>query len=208
MRHQLLLLLSVGLVIFFALMNVDAPSLTGAAVTEERESYAMVLHDIITSFFENTDINFPDGECGDIAQELYGNIAYTPLDTTAGYATTRDHRIATLNFVTDRTAKYGTVDMARGPEIIDDGITDSFISINTETIVRVPKEIRTTFFSMDLYGMANGEFVVTHGSFSTPSVDCTFVTRNHLAVCDCVSHPITGIRVAGITALRPIQQNI
>lgn len=201
--------MSVGLVVFFALLSFKEPSITGAAITEENgKSHAMVLHNIITDFFGIQGINFPNGKCGDIAQELYGNIAFNSLDTSAGYGTTGPDRIATLNFVVDRTEKYGTVDMAKGSEIIQDGTTDSFISINTETIVRVPKEVRTTYFSMDLYGISNGAFMISHGSFSTPSVDCTFVTKNSMAICNCVSHPITGIRVAGITGLRPVARNV
>lgn len=197
------------MVVFFALMSMKEPFITGAASTEENvKSYAMVLDNVITNFFGIQGINFPNGKCGDIAQELYSNIAFSSLDTTAGYGTTGPDRIATLNFVVDRTEKYGTVDMAKGSEIIQDGTTDSFISINTETIVRVPKEVRTTYFSMDLYGISNGAFIISHGSFSTPSVDCTFITRNSMAICDCVSHPITGIRVAGITGLRPVERNI
>ncbi len=209
MKHQLLLFLSVGIVLFFFLVNIDGkPSITGAATEEKEPSHAKVLDNIITNFFGDFHIDFPDGGCGDIAQELYGNIAYSPLDTTAGYGTTGSHRIATMNFVIDRTARYGTVDMAKGSDIIDDGQTDSFISINSESIVRVPKEVRTTYFSMDLYGLSEGQFVVTHGAFSTPSVDCTFITQNRMAICDCVSHSIVGIRVAGITALRSGKQNV
>jgi hypothetical protein len=29
-----------------------------------------------------------------------------------------------------------------------------------------------------------------------------------MAVCDCISHSIVGIRVAGITAIRPGKQNV
>jgi hypothetical protein len=210
MKHQLLLFSSVGLVLFFFLVSLDGkPSITGASTTEENDaSHALVLDNVITNFFGDEHIDFPDGGCGDIAKELYGNIAYSQLDVTAGYATTGSHRIATMNFVVDRTSKYGTVDMAKGSDVIDDGQIDSFISINSETIVRVPKEVRTTYFSMDLYGMSRGMFSVMHGSFSTPSVDCTFFTRDGRAICDCVSHPITGIRIAGITGLRPVEKNV
>ncbi len=201
MKHQLLLFLSIGIIFFFILLNIDilpGNSITGAATKETKEFYSYTLNHVVTEFFHDADINFPDGGCGDIAQELYGNIAYSPLDTSAGYGTTGADRLSTMNFVIDRTARYGTLDMAKGNEIISDGSTDSFISINTETIVRVPKEVRTTYFAMDLYGFSDNEFIVSHGSFSTPSVDCTFITRNGRAICNCSSHPITGIRIAGI----------
>ena len=205
MKHQILLYLSAGLIIFFALLNIRMPSPTGAAadVTHaEEEAYAVDLNSIVKGFFGDISIDFPDGGCGDIAKELYGNIAYTPLDVSSGYGTTGPDRIATMNFVIDRTTKYGTLDMAKGSDVINDGLTDSFISINTETIVRVPKEIRTTFFAMDLYGTSDGDFIVMHGSFSTPSVDCKFVAKDGIAICNCASHPITGIRIAGIAVPR------
>ncbi len=208
MKFHWIIYVAAGLVAFFTLLQIEMPensTPTGASITEETDNaYAVELHNIIISFFGINGIDFPDGKCGDVAQELYANIAFTSLDTTAGYGTTGDDRIATLNFVVDRTEKYGTVDMAKGSEIIGDGPTDSFISINSEAIVRVPKEGRTTYFSMNLYGTSQGNFIVNHGSFSTPSVDCTFITRNREAICECISHPITGIRIAGITGFRPV----
>jgi len=204
MKHELLVFFSIGIIFFFVLLNADFPrgSITGAATQETTEFYAHTLNHLVTEFFRDADIDFPDGGCGDIAQELYGNIAYTPLDASAGYGTTGVDRISTMNFVIDRTTRYGTLDMAKGRGVINDEMTDSFISINTETIVRVPKEVRTTYFAMDLYGMSDGNFIVMHGSFSTPSVDCTFITRNGKAICDCASHPISGIRIAGIAVPR------
>jgi len=208
MKHHWILYAAAGLVAFFTLLQIELPensTPTGAAITEETDNaYAVELHNIITDFFGINGIDFPDGNCGEVAKELYANIAFVSLDTTAGYGTTGSDRIATLNFVVGRTEKYGTLDMAKGNEIIGDGPTDSFISLNSEAVVRVPKEGRTTYFSMNLYGTSQGNFIATHGSFSTPSVDCKFVTRNGEAICDCNSHPITGIRIAGITGLRPV----
>jgi len=210
MKHQLLLFFSVGIVLFFFLVSIDGkPSITGAATADEKgTSRAFVLNDFVKNFFGDIDIDFPDGGCGDIAQELYSTVAFSELDDTSGYSTTGRSRIATMNFVTGRTAKYGTLDMAKGSDVINDGMTDSFISLNSETIVRVPKEVRTTYFAMDLYGFSNNEFVVTHGTFSTPSVDCSFVTRNRMAICDCVSHTIRGIRIAGIAVPRDFRYTL
>jgi len=209
MRHPILISLSAGLVLFFALLNIHIPtgSPTGAVV-EETGSSALAIHTVITNFFEVQDLQFPAGACGDVAKELYENVAYSQMDTSAGFSTTGRDRIATMNFVIDRTARYGTVDMAKGKGIINDGPTDSFISLIPEAIVRVPKELRTTYYSMDLYGVSDGLLYIIHGSFSTPSVDCKFVAREGQAICDCASHTITGIRIAGITGLRPSEENV
>ena len=208
-KHQLLLILSFGLVVFFALLNVHIPTgMPTGAVVEDEGTSALALHTMITNFFEVQDIQFPAGACGDIAKELYGNVAYSQMDTSAGFSTTGADRVATMNFVIDRTARYGTVDMAKGKGVIHDGPTDSFISLIPEAIVRVPKELRTTYYSMDLYGVSKGFLYITHGSFSTPSIDCTFLNIDGQAACNCVSHTITGIRIAGITGLRPTEENV
>jgi len=208
-KHQIILILSVGLVMFFTLLNVHIPTSTPTgAVVEDTESSALALHTVITDFFEVQDVQFPIGACGDIAKELYGNVAYSQMDTHAGFSTTGVDRIATMNFVIDRTSRYGTVDLAKGSGVIHDGSSDSFISLVPEAIVRVPKELRTTYYSMDLYGISKGLLYITHGSFSTPSIDCTFITVNGKASCNCASHTITGIRIAGITGLRPTEANV
>jgi len=207
MRHQLLLLLSVGLVIFFALMNVDAPSITGAFLVKETETtYAVKLHHIVNKFFGVAGLQFPAGSCGDIAEQLYANIAAQGLDETSGTITSGNSKLATISFDIDQIDTFGTLDMVKGPVLMDGNPEDSFISISAESIVRVPKEIKTTYYFLDIYGMSDGLFHVTHGSFSTPSVDCTFKSQAGQAVCDCNVHRVSGIRTGGITALRPLPE--
>ena len=78
------------------------------------------------------------------------------------------------------------------------GYDDSMISINTEAVVRTPKDTRKTFFNMDLYGVTNQFFYVQRGRFSTPSLDCEFVNQEGTAICECEVHSIRDIAVAGI----------
>ena len=192
--------------------SLDHPTISGAAVTDgvddtplsSSSTYSVGLDHVVSNFFEIEAIEFPSGDCGDIARELYSDVAFTGMDTSNGFGTRGRDRIATMNFVTDRTARYGTLDLVRGLSLVGDGTSNSFLSVNTETIVRVPKEVRTTYFSLDLYGMSAGTFRVNRGRFSTPSVDCTFIADKGRAVCKCNAHSISGIRVAGITADRSV----
>jgi len=212
MTHQLLVFITFFLVIFFALLNIHVPlshSPTGAVVNDDasdttNHAYALALDGVVSAFFNTQTIAFPQGDCGDVARDLYNTIAFTSVDTSSGFVTRGPDRVATLNFVTDRTARYGTLDLVNGPSLIGDEGTTSFLSINTETIVRVPKEVRTTYFSLDLYGTTNTQFHVTRGKFSTPSLDCSFVSTGDIALCNCKAHSITGIRVAGITGVRAV----
>ena len=212
MRHPVLLTLSFFLIAFFTLLqlNIDyqvASPTGGAIVEQEAESahYAVALDHVVTDFFSVNAIEFPSGSCGDVARDLYSTVAFTSIDVSSGFGTTGVEGVSTLNFVIDRTARYGTMDLAKGKSIVGDKYSTSFISLNTETIVRVPKEVRTTYFSLDLYGTSGSTFQVDRGRFSTPSVDCDFLSSPEgIAVCNCNAHSISGIRVAGITGIRSV----
>ncbi|VVB81900.1 Uncharacterised protein [uncultured archaeon] len=203
MKHQLLVFASVGIIVFFALLNIDIPSLQGHGLTgqavEEAESYPVMLNDVVRDFFAVGYVDFPSGGCGDVAASLYDNIFLTPLDATTGFATVGVDRLATVNFVIDRTERLGTLDMMSR----SDGGENAVLNVNAEAVVNIPKQSRSTFVVMDLYGTTTDKFYVTKGRFSTPSLDCTFVTRNDQTVCDCKVHSITGIAVAGITSPTP-----
>ena len=203
MNHRILLFLTVTIVVLFALLTWRNPPESPTSAAVEDEGYAYTVHDIVSNFFGIIDVQFPEGSCGEIAKGLYKSIAHTSMDQSSGFLTEGNDKLATVNFVIDRINDYGTIDMAKGRKVISDGSSDSFISMNAETIVRVPKEGRTTYFSMDLWGSSLGNFIVGYGRFSTPSVDCDFVNKNGKAACDCKAHTIMGIRVAGITSFRP-----
>jgi len=206
MRHQLLLLLSVGLVIFFALINVDAPSLTGAAIVKDysrnQETYAVQLNDHILRFFGVEGVYFPSHPCTNIAKDFYSSIVLQPVQVTAGFGNKGPERITTTNFVIDWDDRYGTLDLSYGEHILADYEADSMISINTESIVRVPKSTRLNFFSMDLFGVTRDRFYINKGRFSTPSIDCVFILNNGDVICDCDAHSISGIEIAGITGVQ------
>ncbi len=206
MRHQLLILLSVGIVLFFFFINIgEKPSITGASLMEETErTYAVRLHHIANDFFEIDGLQFPEGGCGEIAQQLYSHIVSSSVDETSGFYTSGKSRLATLGFDMDQKDTFGTLDMIKGPVLMNGKPDDSFISISAEAIVRIPKEIKTTYYFMDLYGTSDGVFVVNRGSFSTPTADCSFVVNDGMADCKCNVHRVSGIRTGGITALRPI----
>ncbi len=205
MRHQILISLSAGLVLFFALLNIHIPTGTPTgAVVEAETTYAFTINHLVKDFFDVEDVIFPIGSCGEVARELYGNIAYTPTDVTSGFSTRGPDRLATIDFVIDRIERFGTIDMAIGESMRLGKPLDSFISINAESIVRVPKDTRSTYYLMDLHASANGLLYITSGQFSTPSVDCDFTTKDGFAICDCQVHRIYGIETGGITALRPL----
>ena len=210
MKHQLLLFLSIGIIFFFVLLNIELPKggITGAAIVEETEdNYALKLSHLVNNFFEVNGIIFPLGDCGDITREMYKGLTRYAFSETAGYGTNGYHRLASISFDIDELDAFGTIDMAKGETLLKGDDADSFISINSEAIIRVPKELRSTFFLMDLYGNSGTYFTVTRGSFSTPSVECSFITRDGQAVCDCNVHSIYGIRTGGITGVKPFPNN-
>lgn len=203
MKHQLLIFASIGIIVFFALLNIDIPSLnvphmTGAATKTNTPGTALVTY--VSDFFEVLDVQFPSGSCGDIASGLYSSIAYKEVDSTVGFATTGDDRVATVNFVIDRINHYGTMDMANGNAVLAGDAAEGFIAFDAESIVRVPKETRSTYFFLELYGSVDEFFIVKRGKFSTPSVDCSFESRDGVAVCNCQTHRIYGIRTGGVTS--------
>ncbi len=205
MKHQLLLFLSVGLVIFFALINFDKPSLTGAAIIKDNtgsESYAMNMHATVLDFLRVEGISYPSNECTEIARELYVNIARPSAVVTAGFASSGPERVASINFVTEWDDVYGTIDLIHGKNILSDYNADTMMSISVESIVRLPKRARANFFSLDVFGFSRDKFYITEGKFSTPSFDCYFAKENGEFLCDCDAHPIAGIEVAGITGVK------
>lgn len=202
MRKQIWLYLSFGIILFFTLLNVKMPSITGASITEEGVA-AERLHDKVKDFFQIEGLLFPEGPCALIAKQMYEDIALKSLDVSAGFSNDANERISSTNFVIDRLRRYGTIDMVKGTNLLLDYEVDSMISFNVESIVTVPKEDRTNFYSMDLMGNTEDKFYITKGRFSTPSFDCAFVRHNGDVACDCDAHPIKGIEVAGITGIPP-----
>jgi hypothetical protein len=198
MKHQLLVLISVGIIIFFTLLNVDFPqqsnALTGAYTldtNDEDNTYAVALHHVISDFFETSQLVFPTGSCGDIAKELFDEIAYTPIEQSTGFSTNKNERIATISFGLDRT--IGILDMMKSDTILQEA--DSMISMGAERVVRIPPDpMRITFFTMDLYGYSRGLFIINRGRLSTPSLNCTFVSRDGKAICDCRTHTVQDIK--------------
>ena len=172
-------------------------SITGGAIIGDAQTKTSAPADQIHEFFLVDDVIFPIGGCGDIAKGLYESTLKQQANEMVGFKTEGPTRAATINFVLDRIRKFGTVDMITG-NLIDDPYADSLISINTEAVVRTPKETRKTFYNMDLYGIANQYFYIQHGRFATPSLDCTFFNKEGYAVCDCEVHAIRDIAVAGI----------
>lgn len=208
MKHQILLIISTALVVFFAVLQLDMPSPTGATIVKPTEgTYAIAIDHIVNRFFNVAGIRFPLGTCGDVVRELYGNVAYDSLSASSGFGSRGEHRLATVSFAIEQTDTFGTVDMVKS-SILNGGDVNSFITMSVETIVRVPKDTRSTYLFMDLYGVSDGEFKVVHGGFSTPSVDCTFVTKEGTAICDCKAHRIYGIEIGGESIMPFAMQKI
>jgi hypothetical protein len=211
MKHQILLFLSVGVIFFFILLNIELPhgnNITGAAIIDETEdTYAIALAHLVNRFFNIQGIRFPIGSCGDVIRELYSNVAYEGLTATSGFSTDGQHRLATVSFAIEPIDTFGTIDMVKS-SILNGENVDSFITMSAETIVRVPKDTRSTYLFMDLYGISDGAFNIIRGEFSTPSVDCSFITRDGVAICDCNVHRIYGIEIGGETISPFVQQKI
>jgi len=180
---------------------VDSSSPTGLVVDEE--IHAKNLNNLVNDFFRITNVQFPSGACSLVARDIFYNLVDSPVDVTAGFITDGDERIASVNFVTDRTRKFGTIDLSYGNKLLEEDNANSMISTSTSAIVNVPKRSRVNFLNMDLYGYSDGSFYVNKGRFSTPTMDCAFVRNNGETICDCVSHTISGMEIAGITAYRP-----
>ena len=189
--HTVLLLTLVASIGFVV---IKTPALTGLAVQEkqEQQTYAHTLNDRITRFFGVYAIDFPRGQCTAIAEELYNELAFKTTEITSGYSTTGKERLATINFGVERTESLGTVDLVKGKTITGNEDTDSYISMHTESVIRLPKKERLTFFALDIYGTTDELFTVRKGRFSTPAVDCEFTAQNGIADCKCSTHPIKG----------------
>lgn len=159
----------------------------------ERKTYAYSLNDRVTNFFEVYAVEFPRGTCTRVIEELYSNIAYPITDTTSGFKTTAKERIATINFGVETLESLGTIDLVKGKTLTGKDTADSFLTMHAESIVRLPREDRRTFLSMELYGESKELLKITRGKFSTPSIDCEFESQNGVADCKCVTHALEGV---------------
>jgi len=217
-KHQVCLTLSIALFLFFTLLSLDIPGIdvpgpTGGVIVNKylspeasEQTRAYTLHHRALDFFDLDGVVFPEGVCIPAAHELYGNVAYVPVDVSAGFSTSGQERTETMSFVIDRHERFGTIDFVKSPTFLSELNADSLISISSEAIVRVPKAERTTYLVMDLYGETVGPFIyITKGRFSTPTTDCIFLVEGGYALCDCDIHTIKGISVAGITAPSPTE---
>ena len=207
MKENYLVVVSAVIITIFLVGRAgvfDAP--TGLSVTDTTvpNTYAKTAHDIVKDFFPITKIEFPGGPCGDIVRDLYADVSSHPIDIQNGVSTDGPERIATINYVTDRLRNFGTIDMAYGRSILERNKVNMMISINSEAIVSVPKRSRTNFNSLHFYAVAGGGTAyVVKGRFATPSIDCAFEKEDDVTGCDCISYPISGIQVSGITQVRP-----
>lgn len=204
---KLVIYISVAFVLLGVLFVSDN-SITGRIVDD---TMAYSLHSHAMDFFGTSEIVFPPSVCSQTLSDLYDDVARSSLDVSTGFITTGSERLSTLSFVIDRTEKYGTADFVKSPTFIYRHV-DSLITINTEAVVRVPKETRTTYVVMDLYGSSSQTsrgslFLVQGGRFSTPSVDCFFVYVNGRTVCDCDVHSIQGIAIGGVTSAPFVEDN-
>lgn len=186
MKHQLYIYITIFLVMFFAILSVQNPEYTGAAAADDSQTYAYTLDHIINNNLGTYEVRFPTGACADTLEQLYQMTAGKPLEVTAGYSTKGNDKVASLTFGMDRS--LGSLDIVKG------GITglseETLVSIETHTTVRMPPGVvRLTSLNMNLYGYTRGEFFVTRGTFSTPSLNCEFTSQEGKAICDCRAHP-------------------
>ncbi len=190
MRHSIALLTSVALAVFFVLLQIKLPSPTGA-VAEEQHNVSLGLNQEVDNFFGTNGVLFPRGNCGDVISDFYSYYAFMPA-MTEGFATEGADKVATINFMMDRVRYVGTMDLFKG-QFLSAGDENAQIGVKMESITRIPKGSRRNFFDFNIYGITDGTFVVTRGTFSTPSLDCEFKTASGLAICNCQAHSIRDI---------------
>jgi len=198
MNNKLITSLILIKAIILLVIVLDSTSITGGAVIGSADTHASSPADRVNTFFDINSVIFPAGDCGEVARGLYESTVTKPANEMVGFGTEGLNRAATVNFVLDRIRHFGTIDMIKGRALINDPVSDSMITVNSEAIVRTPKENRKTFYNMDLYGVTNQFFYVQKGRFAMPSLDCTFFNQEGRAVCDCKTHSIRDIAVAGI----------
>lgn len=191
MKH-LAILGAVGMLGLLSLFLLASSAITGDFVISG-ENRAMTLDSLVTGFFNVESVRFPVGGCGDVARQLYDDVATPSLDVSTGFQTLGSNSVSTINFVIDRTERLGTLDMGKGMALVKGADGDSFISLSVDAVVRVPKALRFTTITLNLHGMHQRDFVVTSGVFTTPSFDCAFRAQDGRAVCDCTMHPQEGI---------------
>jgi len=204
MKHHQYVLITLGIVFVFVLLKLSPVGLTGLAVTNG--PYAKTVDQMITDFLPITSIEFPKGSCGTVAKELYRDLTKDTMDVKAGFTTRTGDKVASINFVTDRLRRFGTADLIYGPALLIQENADTLISLNVESMVTVPKRSRVNYLALDLYGYSMGKLYVNRGRFSTPSLDCMFISYNGDVECECNAHTIAGIEVAGITQVRPSEE--
>lgn len=181
------------LIVALALTISRTSSPTTLAIRQsEEQTYAHTLNDRITTFFEVYALDFPRATCTNVVEELYTTLAYLPTEITGGYRTHSKERIATINFGVEPLEALGTADLIKGTSLIGDK-DDSFISINAQSVMRLARENRYTFLKMNLYGTSKELFTIKHGTFSTPSLDCSFTAEDGIAECECKAHSIEGV---------------
>lgn len=198
MNHKLITSLVLIKAIILLIIVLNGTSITGGAIIGNAKTYTLSPADRVHSFFDIAGVVFPAGDCGEVVKGLYESTVNQPSNQIVGFGTEGLNKAATINFVLDRISQVGTMDLIKGRALINDPVSDSMITINSEAIVRTPKETRKTFFNMDLYGVTNQFFYVQKGRFAMPSLDCTFVNQEGRAVCECETHAIRDIAVAGI----------
>ena len=164
MSNKLTLLITLTLIFFVASLFVifSNPSPSGLVV-EGSNTYAKTFGHLVNEFFDVGGIYFPPGVCTNVLEELYLNIAPERVDVTQGFETTGRERLASINFVVKRTTPFGTLDMIKGQTLVGEPGIDSLININAETLIRVPKDQRATYMSIELLGISNTVFVVKKG---------------------------------------------
>jgi len=197
MKH-IALLGAVGILGLFALFFMMSSAITGDFVISG-EQHPLMVNDVITRFFNVDSVRFPESGCGRILSQVYSDIGFTPMDTQSGFRTGGKDSLATVNFVIDRTARMGTVDMGKG-KMLTNGDADGFLNLDVSAVVRIPKALRVTTFQMSAYGTMGKSFTVTRGTLTTPSVDCTFGTQNGEPLCSCVSHAQQGLEELSVNA--------
>lgn len=198
MKH-LALLGIVGMLGLLSLFLLASSAITGDFVISG-ESTAVNLDALVTGFFGVDSVRFPTGGCGDVARQLYTDVATPSLDVSTGFQTLGGNSLSTINFVIDRTERLGTLDMGKGIALVKGVDGDSFISLSVDAVVRVPKAIRVTGMTLNLHGMHQRDFVVTSGAFTTPAFDCAFRSQAGRAVCDCAMHPQQGLSTESVGA--------
>lgn len=160
---------------------------TGTATLPKDATYAYTLNDWLMDFYNIYGIQFPEGVCTEVAQDLYNELAFDPTTVTEDFSTKGRNRISSIMYGIEENV-VGSLEMIHGIGVIqEDNVIDSKIYLTADAVVKIPKFTRISHIELVLNGVTLGRnfFEVKSGRIETPTLHCEFFTKNNQIICDC-----------------------